>query len=317
MDFGANEAATRKAEDRNGFKNAREEIGLDVPRSHLAYNFDEALLHAREIGFPLVVRPSYTLGGTGGGIAWDEFDFARIAQAGLQASRISEILIEEWGLGDDDVDIDYRCRRATCRTLLPLTRTRDTNGPRRPIPSRFPRKHGRKSRRDNSQLSALAAGWFMHNPGYETEDEAGIDTTKKVIILCGGPNRIGQGIEFDYCCCQAVFGFRELGYQTIMVNSNPETVSTDYDTADRLYFEPLTFEDVMNIIDKEYPAGVVVQLGGQTPLNLAQRLTDAGTPILGTSVGSINRAEDRNSFAQLIPAWGCTSPPMALLPVRK
>ncbi len=121
-----------------------------------------------------------------------------------------------------------------------------------------------------------------------------------MIILGGGPNRIGQGIEFDYCCCQAAFALKELGYESIMVNSNPETVSTDYDTSDKLYFEPLTFEDVMNIIDKEKPAGVIVQFGGQTPLNLAKRLIDAGAPIIGTSVESIQRAEDRDEFTAMI-----------------
>ncbi len=135
---------------------------------------------------------------------------------------------------------------------------------------------------------------------YETEDEARPSKKKKIMILGGGPNRIGQGIEFDYCCCHASFALRELGYETIMVNSNPETVSTDYDTSDKLYFEPLTFEDVMNIVDKEKPDGVIVQFGGQTPLNLARRLSEAGVPIIGTSVDSIDRAEDRGKFAKLV-----------------
>ena len=135
---------------------------------------------------------------------------------------------------------------------------------------------------------------------YEAEDEARISKKKKIMILGGGPNRIGQGIEFDYCCCHASFALKELGYETIMVNSNPETVSTDYDTSDKLYFEPLTFEDVMNIIDREKPDGVIVQFGGQTPLNLAKRLEDEGVPIIGTSVESIDRAEDRDKFARLI-----------------
>jgi len=111
------------------------------------------------------------------------------------------------------------------------------------------------------------------------------------MILGGGPNRIGQGIEFDYCCCHASFALKELGFETIMVNSNPETVSTDYDTSDKLYFEPLTFEDVMNIIDREQPDGVIVQFGGQTPLNLAKKLKEAGASIIGTSVKSIDIAE--------------------------
>ena len=134
---------------------------------------------------------------------------------------------------------------------------------------------------------------------YESENEARISKKKKIIILGGGPNRIGQGIEFDYCCCHASFALRELGYETIMVNSNPETVSTDYDTSDKLYFEPLTLEDVMNIIDQENPDGVIVQFGGQTPLNLARKLKDLGAPIIGTSVESINRAENREEFSKL------------------
>jgi len=135
---------------------------------------------------------------------------------------------------------------------------------------------------------------------YETEDEARVSNKKKIMILGGGPNRIGQGIEFDYCCCHASFALKKLGYETIMVNSNPETVSTDYDTSDKLYFEPLTFEDVMNIIEKEKPDGVIVQFGGQTPLNLAHQLQKAGAPIIGTSVKSIDRAENRDKFSQLI-----------------
>ncbi len=135
---------------------------------------------------------------------------------------------------------------------------------------------------------------------YETEDEAQPTERRKVLILGSGPNRIGQGIEFDYCCCQAVFALRELGYETIMVNCNPETVSTDYDTADRLYFEPLTLEHVLNVVEREQPQGVIVQLGGQTPLNLAQALAAAGVPIIGTSPEAIDLAEDRQRFAQLL-----------------
>jgi len=144
---------------------------------------------------------------------------------------------------------------------------------------------------------------------YEQEDETRPSKNKKIMILGGGPNRIGQGIEFDYCCCHASFALKELGYETIMVNSNPETVSTDYDTSDKLYFEPLTFEDVMNIVDKERPDGIIVQFGGQTPLNLAHQLEEAGAPIIGTSVKSIDRAEDRDKFARLIKKLKINQPP--------
>jgi len=123
---------------------------------------------------------------------------------------------------------------------------------------------------------------------------------KKVMVLGGGPNRIGQGIEFDYCCVHAAMALREMGYEAIMVNSNPETVSTDYDTSDRLYFEPLTREDVLNIHESEKPLGIIVQFGGQTPLNLAIPLQDAGVKILGTSVDNIDRAEDRKRFKALL-----------------
>ncbi|MFB0508047.1 MAG: carbamoyl-phosphate synthase large subunit [Thermodesulfobacteriota bacterium] len=135
---------------------------------------------------------------------------------------------------------------------------------------------------------------------YETEDEARISKRKKIMILGGGPNRIGQGIEFDYCCVHAAFALKELGYETIMVNSNPETVSTDYDTSDKLYFEPLTLEDVLNIVERENPDGVIVQFGGQTPLNLAVALEKAGGKIIGTSPENIDRAEDRDRFALLL-----------------
>ncbi|MBD3245404.1 MAG: carbamoyl-phosphate synthase large subunit [Candidatus Omnitrophica bacterium] len=144
---------------------------------------------------------------------------------------------------------------------------------------------------------------------YEETDESRTSKEKKIMILGGGPNRIGQGIEFDYCCCHASFRLKELGYETIMVNSNPETVSTDYDTSDKLYFEPLTFEDVMNIVDKERPDGVIVQFGGQTPLNLAAQLEAAGVPIIGTPVEEIDRAEDRDKFSQLIQRLRILQPP--------
>ena len=139
---------------------------------------------------------------------------------------------------------------------------------------------------------------------YGDENEARESDQKKIIILGGGPNRIGQGIEFDYCCVHAAFALKELGYETIMVNSNPETVSTDYDTSDKLFFEPLTLEDVLNICDQEKPDGVIVQFGGQTPLNLAADLKRHGVPIIGTSPESIELAEDRKHFSALLDKIG-------------
>jgi carbamoyl-phosphate synthase large subunit len=143
---------------------------------------------------------------------------------------------------------------------------------------------------------------------YETADEANPSRRRKVMILGGGPNRIGQGIEFDYCCCHAAFALSDMGIETIMVNCNPETVSTDYDTSDRLYFEPLTLEDVLNIVDVEQPDGVLVQFGGQTPLKLARALEAARVPIWGTSPDSIDLAEDRGRFGALLEELGIPQP---------
>jgi carbamoyl-phosphate synthase large subunit len=159
-------------------------------------------------------------------------------------------------------------------------------------------------------VDTCAAEFVAHTPylysTYEEEDEAPPTDRPKVIILGSGPNRIGQGIEFDYCCVHAAFALRDLGVEAIMINCNPETVSTDYDTSDRLYFEPLTFEDVLNVVEKERPLGIIVQFGGQTPLKLAVPLRDAGVPILGTSPDAIDRAEDRQRFSALLNELGLT-----------
>src|SRR6185437_8269308 len=148
--------------------------------------------------------------------------------------------------------------------------------------------------------------------GAAPECEAAPTSARKIVILGGGPNRIGQGIEFDYCCCHACFALSEAGFETIMINCNPETVSTDYDTSDRLYFEPLTAEDVLAILAKEKEngtlVGVIVQFGGQTPLKLAHALEAAGAPILGTSVDSIDLAEDRDRFKRLLDKLGLKQP---------
>jgi carbamoyl-phosphate synthase large subunit len=143
---------------------------------------------------------------------------------------------------------------------------------------------------------------------YEMDDESQPTEKQKILILGGGPNRIGQGIEFDYCCCQAAFALSGMGFETIMYNCNPETVSTDYDTADRLYFEPLTLEHVLNVIERERPVGVIVQFGGQTPLNLATGLEAAGVTILGTSPHAIHLSEDREEFAKLLKELNIDQP---------
>ncbi|MCY4383538.1 MAG: carbamoyl-phosphate synthase large subunit [Nitrospinae bacterium] len=163
------------------------------------------------------------------------------------------------------------------------------------------------------QVDTCAAEFEAHTPylysTYEQEDEAPPTDREKIIILGGGPNRIGQGIEFDYCCVHAVMALAEAGFEAIMVNCNPETVSTDYDTSDRLYFEPLTLEDVLEIIHREKPAGVIVQFGGQTPLKLALALKEAGAPIIGTSPESIDLTEDRDRFSHLLKELHLTQPP--------
>ncbi len=166
------------------------------------------------------------------------------------------------------------------------------------------------------RVDTCAAEFVAHTPylysTYEDECEAEPTQRRKIMILGGGPNRIGQGIEFDYCCVHAAFALREAGFETIMVNCNPETVSTDYDTSDRLYFEPLTLEDVLEIVERERPDGLIVQFGGQTPLRLALPLAKAGAPILGTSPDAIDRAEDRERFDQLLEALGLRRPPGGL-----
>ncbi|MBL8976298.1 MAG: carbamoyl-phosphate synthase large subunit, partial [Myxococcales bacterium] len=174
------------------------------------------------------------------------------------------------------------------------------------------------------RIDTCAAEFAAHTPylysTYEDEDEAETTTRPKIVILGGGPNRIGQGIEFDYCCCHAAFALREAGYETVMVNCNPETVSTDYDTSDRLYFEPLTREHVLGVLDREASTGpvvgVLVQFGGQTPLKLAADIEAGGYKLLGTSADAIDKAEDRGRFGELVdrlgikcPRWGVARSP--------
>ena len=161
---------------------------------------------------------------------------------------------------------------------------------------------------DTCAAEFVSSTAYMYST-YEEECESKPSDRDKIMVLGGGPNRIGQGIEFDYCCVHAALAMREDGYETIMVNCNPETVSTDYNISDRLYFEPLTFEDVIEVVQLEKPKGVIVQFGGQTPLNLVKRLEEAGVPVIGTSPDAIDRAEDRERFQQLIEKVGLKQPP--------
>src|SRR6266853_1891498 len=478
--IGASIGAIKKAEDRLFFKDAMQRIGLDVPKSALVNNLKDGLEFAGKIGFPVIIRPSFTLGGTGGGIAYNREELMEVLARGLDFSPVHEALIEESVIGwkeyelevmrdlKDNVviicsienfdpmgvhtgdsitvapaqtltDREYQKLRDMAITIIrkvgvvmaigrtfkeslfkglrsleavkPL-RLEDVSNDElqrklaRPNSQRFSYityalEHGwtideiyRLSRIDRwflDQLKqvmeiqeqvesvppALAGGSSSDQPNtpklenipldllrafkeaalsdrrlayltkrtedevrayrkslgliavykrvdtcgaefesytpylystYEEEDEAQPTDRRKIMILGSGPNRIGQGIEFDYCCCHASFALHEAGWETIMVNCNPETVSTDYDTSDRLYFEPLTFEDVMNIVDVEKPTGVIVQFGGQTPLNLAMRLHEAGVPIIGTSPDSIDLAEDRKRFGALLNELGIPQP---------
>jgi len=165
---------------------------------------------------------------------------------------------------------------------------------------------------DTCAAEFASATAYMYST-YEEECEAAPSTRDKIMVIGGGPNRIGQGIEFDYCCVHAALAMRDDGYETIMINCNPETVSTDYDTSDRLYFEPVTLEDVLEIVAKEKPKGVIVQFGGQTPLKLARDLEAAGVPIIGTSPDAIDRAEDRERFQQMIERLKLRQPPNAIV----
>lgn len=572
--IGADYGAIKKAEDREEFKAAIEKIGLDVPRSGLAHNMEDARKVAREIGFPLIIRPSYTLGGTGASLVYNIEEFESLAAQGLESSFISEVLIEESVIGwkefelevmrdrNDNVviicsienldpmgvhtgdsitvapaqtlsDREYQAMRdasikiireigvetggsniqfavnqddgrmvviemnprvsrssalASKATGFPIAKiaaklavgyTLDEipNDITKKTPASFepsidycvvkiPRftfekfkgadqtltvsmksvgeamsigrtfkeafqkglrsleagpsglVHDRLAGKDDLEYvkqklvtptaerifyirHALRLGmdieeiyglsgidrWFLKNieeivlfekeleasggseisfdlmkrakklgfsdrqigeimgldekavratrmgqgiksafklvdtcaaefeaytpyfySTYDEEDESRISDRQKIMILGGGPNRIGQGIEFDYCCVHAAFALKELGYETIMVNSNPETVSTDYDTSDKLYFEPLTFENVLDIAEREKPDGVIVQFGGQTPLNIATSLKSAGVKIIGTTPESIDIAEDRDKFKRLLKELGLTQP---------
>ncbi|MCL4764038.1 MAG: carbamoyl-phosphate synthase large subunit, partial [Burkholderiales bacterium] len=218
-----------------------------------------------------------------------------------------ELAVEQRGLGDISREELRQLKRKgfSDRRLAHLTKSTeaDVRG----------RRHALGVRPVFKRVDTCAAEFstrtaYMYST-YEEECEAEPTERRKVMVLGGGPNRIGQGIEFDYCCVHAAMALREDGFETIMVNCNPETVSTDYDTSDRLYFEPLTADDVLAVIGQEQPEGVIVQFGGQTPLRLAKRLEEAGVPLLGTPVDAIDLAEDRGRFGALLERLGVAHPP--------
>jgi carbamoyl-phosphate synthase large subunit len=225
-----------------------------------------------------------------GGTSYDKVApelLRRAKRMGISDARLADV----WGMDSEDAPFRIRELRASHK-LKPVYKVVDTCA---------------------AEFESFTPYFYSC---YDEEDEATPTAKKKVIILGSGPNRIGQGIEFDYCCCHAAFALKEDGFETIMVNCNPETVSTDYDTSDRLYFEPLTLEDVLEIYEHEAssgaPVGMIVQFGGQTPLNLALPLKAAGVPIIGTSPESIDLAEDRKRFGKLLEDIGIPQPPGAL-----
>ncbi len=250
------------------------------------------------------------------------FDVAAAFRQGLSVERVSELtLIDPWFLQHIRQVLDLEQRLATedlGKDLLVSSKRAGWSD--RSIAALSGKDEAevhsireREGLRPAYKLVDTCAAEFeavtpYYYSSYESEDEVRTGEKDKIMILGGGPNRIGQGIEFDYCCVHASFALQELGYETIMVNSNPETVSTDYDISDRLYFEPLTLEDVLAIVEKEKPKGVIVQFGGQTPLKLAVPLARAGVPIIGTSPDSIDLAEDRKRFGALLEGLGIPMP---------
>src|SRR5438132_308799 len=442
--IGAKVDAIRRAEDRDLFKATMASIGLDLPRSGYARSPEEAEAIRRDLGLPLIIRPSRTLGGTGGSFATADEEFRTNVAWGLEASPVHEILVEEsiagWKEfelevmrdGRDNVvivcsienfdpmgvhtgdsitvapaqtltDKEYQIMRDAAVACIRAIGV-DTGGSniqfavhpktgRLRVPNADRLWYiGEAFRRGMTvdEVAGLTAidPWFLRHideiiaeeralaaakalaperlralkqqgfadqrlaalvgttedavraqreaagiePVYKTVDtcgaefeahtpylystyEEGDDEAKaehrkqKIVILGGGPNRIGHGIEFDYCCVHAALALREDGFETIMVNCNPETVSTDYDTSDKLYFEPLTLEDTLALIRREQPDGVIVQFGGQTPLRLAVPLERAGVPIIGTAPDSIDRAEDRERFEEVLAKLDLKRPP--------
>ena len=253
----------------------------------------------------------------------DRFFLDRMAdivsvQEALRGSRVDEMdadafrVAKRYGLSDiqiahltNSTEIVVRTRRKALG-VLPAFKTVDTCAAEFASSTAYHYKTYDASESEVTRPDGLPGKCLVERP--DTYQVSRLATRKKAVILGAGPNRIGQGIEFDYCCVHACYALREAGYETIMVNCNPETVSTDYDTADKLYFEPLTYEDVMDILDVERPDGVVATLGGQTPLKLARALEEAGVPLMGTGADAIDLAEDRDRFAAVLDGLGITYP---------
>ncbi|QJR12332.1 Carbamoyl-phosphate synthase large chain [Usitatibacter rugosus] len=264
-----------------------------------------------ELAYPRAERLWYVADAFGVGMSMEDVHrFTKIDRwflAEIEDLVKTELAIEKQGLADFDRDALYELKRKgfSDRRLAYLWKTTEHEVRKK--------RHALGIRPVFKRVDTCAAEFstktaYMYST-YDEEDEADPSDRKKIMVLGGGPNRIGQGIEFDYCCVHAALALREDGYETIMVNCNPETVSTDYDTSDRLYFEPLTLEDVLEIVDREKPTGVIVQFGGQTPLKLARDLEAAGVPIIGTSPDSIDKAEDRERFQQMLHKLKLRQPP--------
>ena len=264
-----------------------------------------------ELAYPRAERLWYVADAFGVGMSLEEVHrFTRIDPWFLVQIKDlvdTELAIEKRALADFEHDELYALKRKgfSDRRLAHLWKTTEhaVRAKRHALGIRPVYK------RVDTCAAEFATGTAYMYSSYDEEDESAPSARRKIMVLGGGPNRIGQGIEFDYCCVHAALALREDGYETIMVNCNPETVSTDYDTSDRLYFEPLTLEDVLEIVDREKPEGVIVQFGGQTPLKLARDLEAAGVPIIGTSPDSIDRAEDRERFQKMLQELGLRQPP--------
>jgi carbamoyl-phosphate synthase large subunit len=288
------------------------EIGSEGFESQVQDYSTESLNRIRtELAIPRASRLWYVGDAFRGGMSVDEvFQASKIDPWFLE--QIAELIAVEQSLRAKKLtQLDAAVLRRCKRLGFSDARLAKLLGVKEDSVRRARLKHGIRpvfKRVDTCAAEFPTSTAYLYS-SYDEECEAQPSARDKIMILGGGPNRIGQGIEFDYCCVHAALALREDGYETIMVNCNPETVSTDYDTSDRLYFEPLTFEDVMAIIDLEKPKGVIVQFGGQTPLKLARRLEAAGAPIIGTTPDAIDLAEDRERFQKLVDKLGLLQPP--------